>query len=95
MAYVTYLGENASLTLHGIRFEPKKPIDVDEPIVKKLMERTDFEVREEFHIPLEDLTVVQLRDKAKAAGIEGFADMKKAELIQALHGEEDADAPTA
>lgn len=33
---------------------------------------------------LEEKTVAELRDLAKAQGIEGFSDMKKAELIAAL-----------
>lgn len=87
MPYITYRGDNASLMLHGIRFPVKVPVMVEnESIVKKLRERPDFEVNEEKVIPLEDLTVPQLKDKAKLAGIEGFADMKKPELIKALKG---------
>ncbi|GIO84537.1 hypothetical protein J25TS5_14690 [Paenibacillus faecis] len=87
MPFITYRGTNASLTLHGIRFEPKVPVLVEgEATVKKFRDQKDFEVKEEKVIPLEDLTVPQLRDKAKAAGVEGFADMKKAELLAALQG---------
>ncbi|MCI1696895.1 Rho termination factor N-terminal domain-containing protein [Aneurinibacillus aneurinilyticus] len=88
MPYVTYRGENASIKLFGVRFEQKKPVPVeDEKILDELRKQSEFEFNEEKVIPLEDLTVVQLKDKAKAAGIEGFADMKKAELIKALRGE--------
>jgi hypothetical protein len=87
MPYVTYRGDNASLTLHGVRFRPKMPVLVENgEVVKKLRERIDFVVREEKVIPLEDLTVPQLKDKAKTAGIEGFNTMNKGELIAALYG---------
>lgn len=96
MPYVTYQGENASLTLHGIRFEPKKPVLIEiESEARKFLDLKEFEVNGEFHIPLEDLTVAQLRDKAKAAGIEGVADMKKAEMIQALRAGENANVDDA
>lgn len=88
MPYVTYRGENTSIMKYGIRFEQKKPVLIeDEKVLGQLQENPDFEINQERNIPLEDLTVVQLKDKAKAAGIEGFADMKKAELIKALRGE--------
>lgn len=88
MPYITYRGDNASLMLHGIRFPAKVPVLVEnESVTKKLRELPDFEINEEKVIPLEDLTVPQLKDKAKQAGIEGFADMKKPELIKALKGE--------
>lgn len=87
MPYITFRGTNASLTLYGIRFEPRVPVLVEgEAIVKKFRELKDFEINDKKVIPLEDLTVPQLKDKAKAAGVEGFADMKKAELLAALQG---------
>lgn len=99
MAYITFRGTNASLTLHGIRFEPKVPVLVEnEAIVKKFRERKDFEINEEKVIPLEDLTLPQLKDKAKAADIEGFSTMNKADLIKALQEKANAntdDPPTA
>ncbi|OAB34251.1 hypothetical protein PMSD_14880 [Paenibacillus macquariensis subsp. defensor] len=89
MAYVTYRGTNASLTLHGTRFEPKVPVLIEsEAVLKKLRDQADFEIREEKVIPLEDLTLVQLKDKAKVAGIEGFSDLKKQELVDALNAHE-------
>ncbi|HBU81756.1 MAG TPA: hypothetical protein DEF35_08965 [Paenibacillus sp.] len=88
MPYITYRGNNASLMLHGIRFAAKVPVLVEnESVAKHFRDRDDFEVQEDKIIPLEDLTVPQLKDKAKAANIEGFADMKKPELIKALKGE--------
>ncbi|GGF82741.1 hypothetical protein GCM10010912_29820 [Paenibacillus albidus] len=96
MPYVTYRGKNASLRLHSIRFEPAKPVLVDnEAALKHLREHPDFEINEEKVIPLEDLTVVQLKDKAKRVGIEGFADMKKPELIAALKALEGGGVPDA
>lgn len=38
---------------------------------------------------LEDLKVVELKDRARDAGIEGFSTMKKDELVKALEGAED------
>ena len=73
--------------LYGIRFPAKVPVKVEnESFVNKLRERPDFDINEEKVIPLEDLSVPQLKDKAKLAGIEGYADMKKPELIKALKG---------
>ncbi|WP_342435923.1 Rho termination factor N-terminal domain-containing protein [Paenibacillus sp. FSL L8-0436] len=96
MPYVTYRGKNASLRLHSIRFEPAKPVLVEnETALKHLREHPDFEVNEEKIIPLEDLSVVQLKDKAKKAGIEGFSDLKKPELIAALKALESGEPPHA
>ncbi|OKP84338.1 hypothetical protein A3844_11595 [Paenibacillus helianthi] len=96
MPYVTYRGKNASLRLYSIRFEPAKPVLVqDKTVLEKLRDHPDFEVNEEKVIPLEDLTVVQLKDKAKKASIEGFADMKKPELIAALKTLEGGGVPNA
>lgn len=87
MAYITYRGENTSLMLYGIRFVPKVPVLVDnESVLKNFRERSDFDIKEEKAIPLEDLTLVQLKDKAKAANIEGFGSMNKSDLIAALRG---------
>ncbi|WP_433943373.1 hypothetical protein [Paenibacillus sp. SN-8-1] len=48
MAQVTFTGTNASITLHGVRFEPGKPALIeDDSIVKKLRDRSDFEIQEE------------------------------------------------
>lgn len=89
MPYITYRGKNASLMLHGIRFAAKVPVFVEsESVVKHFREREDFEVQQEKVIPLEELSVVQLKDKAKLAGISGFADMRKPELLKALKGGE-------
>ncbi|ETT45714.1 hypothetical protein C162_20311 [Paenibacillus sp. FSL R7-269] len=96
MPYVTYRGSNASLRLHSIRFEPAKPVLVeDEGALKHLRENSDFEIHEDKIIPLEDLTVSQLKDKAKKASIEGFVDMKKPELIAALKALEGGGVPDA
>ncbi|WP_440960550.1 Rho termination factor N-terminal domain-containing protein [Paenibacillus nitricinens] len=96
MPYVTYRGNNASLRLHSIRFEPAKPVLVEnETVLEHLRDDPDFEVNEEKIIPLEDLTVPQLKDKAKKAGIEGFADMKKPELINELKALEGGGVPDA
>ncbi|MEC0131530.1 MULTISPECIES: Rho termination factor N-terminal domain-containing protein [Paenibacillus] len=96
MPYVTYRGNNTSLRLHSIRFEPAKPVLVeDETALKHLLEHPDFEVKKEKIIPLEDLYLPQLKDKAKKAGVEGFADMKKPELIAELKALEGGGVPDA
>jgi hypothetical protein len=96
MPYVTYKGKNASLRLYSIRFVPAVPVLVEDSIVlEKLHEHPDFEVNAEKVIPLEDLTVPQLKDKAKKTGIEGFADMKKPELINELKALEGGGVPDA
>lgn len=96
MPYVTYRGKNASLRLYSIRFEPAKPVLVEDSVVlDKLSDHPDFEVKAEKIIPLEDLSVPQLKDKAKKAGIEGFVDLKKPELIAALKALEGGDVPDA
>ncbi|WP_249901819.1 Rho termination factor N-terminal domain-containing protein [Paenibacillus sp. PK3_47] len=93
---MTYRGNNASLRLYSIRFEPAKPVLVeDSDVLEKLHEHPDFEVKAEKIIPLEDLTVAQLKDKAKKAGIDGFADLKKPELIAALKALEGGGVPDA
>ncbi|MGP0577404.1 Rho termination factor N-terminal domain-containing protein [Paenibacillus peoriae] len=87
MAYITYRGSNASLMLHGIRFPAKVPVLVEsESVIKHFREHPDFDIKEEKVIPLEDLTLVQLKDKAKAAGIKGFSNMNTQDLITALRG---------
>ncbi|MGR6127855.1 Rho termination factor N-terminal domain-containing protein [Paenibacillus sp. SER-28] len=73
--------------LYGIRFVPKVPVLVDnETVIKNFRERSDFDIKEEKVIPLEDLTLIQLKDKAKAAGIKGFSNMNTQDLITALRG---------
>ncbi|MEK4732802.1 MULTISPECIES: Rho termination factor N-terminal domain-containing protein [Paenibacillus] len=92
MAYITYRGENTSLMLYGIRFPAKVPVLVDsESVIKNFRDRPDFDVQEEKIIPLEDLTLLQLKDKAKAAGIDGFSSMNKGDLIIALRGGKPSD----
>ncbi|MEK4351109.1 Rho termination factor N-terminal domain-containing protein [Paenibacillus sp. FSL R5-0475] len=96
MPYVTYRGKNASLRLYSIRFEPAKPVLVEDSVVlEKLRDRSDFEIKTEKIIPLEDLSLPQLKDKAKKAGIEGFTDMKKPDLIAALKALEGGGVPDA
>ncbi|MEK3943539.1 hypothetical protein BK125_18765 [Paenibacillus odorifer] len=96
MSYVTYRGKNASLRLHSIRFVPAVPVLVEnETVLKHLLEHPDFEVKTEKIIPLEDLSLPQLKDKAKKAGIEGFTDMKKPDLIVALKALESGGVPDA
>ncbi|MEK3866380.1 Rho termination factor N-terminal domain-containing protein [Paenibacillus sp. FSL H7-0716] len=96
MPYVTYRGKNASLRLYSIRFEPAKPVLVEDSVVlEKLRDRSDFEIKTEKIIPLEDLSLPQLKEKAKKAGIEGFADMKKPELINELKALEGGGVPDA
>lgn len=87
MAYITYRGENTSLVLYGIRFPAKVPVLVEsESVIENFRDRSDFDVREEKVIPLEDLTLLQLKDKARAAGIKGFSNMNTQDLIAALRG---------
>lgn len=48
--------------------------------------RKGYKVIEEKKIDYNSLTVKELRTIAKEKGIEGYSDMKKDELIQALEG---------
>jgi len=48
--------------------------------------RKGYKVIEEKKIGYDSLTVKELRAIAKEKGIEGYSDMKKGELIQALKG---------
>lgn len=54
-----------------------KASDVN-PSAEKEIEDTEAEKA------LDDMTVPELKEKAKAASVEGYSEMKKAELIEAL-----------
>lgn len=89
MPYITYHGGNASLMLHGIRFTADTPVLVQsESVAKHFRDRNDFDIQEDQSPPLEEMTVPQLKEKAKAAGISGISDMKKPELLAALQGDD-------
>lgn len=50
--------------------------------IKELAE----ELADAGNLELEDLTVPELRDEAKAKGIVGYSNMKKEELIESIEG---------
>ena len=59
--------------------------EVEGELAERLSLSPEYEVVEEFN-DLEELTVAELRKMAAKKGIEGYSDMKKAELIKALEG---------
>lgn len=105
MFYITYRGENSSLNLHGIRFEPGKPqLVVDAELINQFNHRDDFtleEVASDASTPVEapssgseeeaELTLTALKEQAKAASIKGYSTMNKQELIEALEAQSKAD----
>ncbi len=75
--YFTELTKVAKDALNG---GTKKAVKKEEKVAKEVKKET---VKEE-STDLSKLTVAELRDMAKAKGIEGISTMKKAELISAL-----------
>ena len=65
--------------------EVAKTGKVKEVKVVKETKEVKSETKEEEKTDLTKLTVAELRDMAKKANVEGFASMKKAELIEALN----------
>ena len=65
--------------------EVAKTGKVKEVKVAKETKEVKSETKKEEKTDLTKLTVAELRDMAKKANVEGFASMKKAELIEALN----------
>jgi hypothetical protein len=60
------------------RWPVGQPVELDQEQVKAVESIPGFTVEKD------DLTVDELRERAKSAGIEGAASMKKKELLEAL-----------
>ena len=59
--------------------------EVEGELAERLSLSSEYEVVEEFN-DLEELTVTELRKMAVEKGIEGYSDMRKSEIIEALEG---------
>ncbi len=64
--------------------EKEKETIVEEKSEPKVEEKVEVEVKTEVKDNLDGLTLAELKNKAKEAGIKGYSTMKKAELIEAL-----------
>lgn len=104
MHKVTFTGLNTSITKYSLRFEPNKPILVDDEIADKLAQEQDFTV-EDIQLdpapPADDSgkddgpNITLLKEQAKAAGIKGYSSMNKQELTDALAALPQKDDPYA
>jgi small subunit ribosomal protein S2 len=63
------------------KFQPKQEVKVEAPVVEKVEEKV---VETQQTEDLSALKVAELRELAKAKGIENYSTLKKAELIEAL-----------
>jgi len=63
------------------KFQPKQEVKVEAPVVEKVVEKV---VETQQTEDLSALKVAELRELAKAKGIENYSTLKKAELIEAL-----------
>ena len=64
--------------------EKEKETIVEEKSEPKVEEKVEVELKTEVKDNLDGLTLAELKNKAKEAGIKGYSTMKKAELIEAL-----------
>ena len=69
----------------SVIMEPGKTYDLSADLAKGLVSSSSFWERVG---NLDDLTLDNLRDKAKSAGLEGYSAMKKDELVAALRGKD-------
>ncbi|RAW18492.1 hypothetical protein DC345_05015 [Paenibacillus taichungensis] len=104
MHKVTFTGLNTSITKYSLRFEPNKPILVDDEIAEKLRQEEHFTVEDIQSEPVppsddngkdDGPNLTELKEQAKAAGIKGYSSMNKQELTDALSALPQKDDPYA
>jgi len=79
-----YFTELANVAKDALNGNVKKAVKVEKKAEVKEEKVAKKETKKEETTDLSKLTVAELRDMAKAKGIEGISTMKKAELISAL-----------
>ena len=60
----------------------KKTTEIEEEILETPDEEVEEMVIEEHKIPLESMTILQLRDTAKSMGLKGYTALNKADLLE-------------
>lgn len=72
----------AYLVKEGKVYQPESEIELEKEQAERLGEKVEAVEKDEKS--LEDHTVPELKEIAEERGVQGFSEMKKAELIEAL-----------